>query len=410
MDKLYKNIYQLKAWDKNPRNIKPDDFEKLKSKLEIMGQIKPLLVMPDGTVLGGNMRLRAYTELGIDEVWVSTVDFIQKEDQLWHALVNGVEAKKRWTTKDDAMMEYSLLDNDRAGYYDTDMLANLLPNLNIDLDIFNVELTSPESLADLLKKFQPELEITEDEPPKVEEQSPAISQLGEVYQLGRHRLMCGDSVQIDQVETLMAGVKADLLFTDPPYGYSYQSNHQDTHEVLMNDDKILDFIPTAYAVIQDNTPIYIFCGWQTVKQWVEVVEQNSLKLKNIIVWKKNNWSMGDLEGAYAGQYELLLFAHKGRVLLAGGRDRDVWEFDRVPPTDHPTMKPVQLAARAIANHNSNTVLDLFGGSGSTMIACEQLDRTCYMMELDPKYCDVIRKRYSNFIKREDWQEATPAIG
>ena len=192
----------------------------------------------------------------------------------------------------------------------------------------------------------------------------------------------------------MNGEKADMVFTDPPYGYSYESNHQKKHKELLNDDKILDFIPNAYLFSKENVAFYIFCGWQTIKQWIEEVEKSSLTLKNIIIWKKNNWSMGDLKGAYAGQYEVILFAHKGRVNLKNGRGQDIWEFNRVPPKDHPTMKPVELIEKAINDATSfnETILDLFLGSGSTMVASHQLNRKCYGMELEPKYCQVIIDR------------------
>lgn len=221
-----------------------------------------------------------------------------------------------------------------------------------------------------------------------------ITVLGDLYEIGEHRLLCGDSTDSDQVALLMNGQKADMVFTDPPYGYKYESNHQSKHKELLNDDKILDFLPNGYLFTKEDVAFYVFCGWQTIKEWIVKVEESSLNLKNIIIWKKNNWSMGDLKGAYAGQYEVILFAHKGRVKLKNGRGQDVWEFDRVPPKEHPTMKPIQLCQKAIndVTDNNNIILDFFLGSGSTIVAAHQLKRKCYGMELDPKYCDVIVKR------------------
>lgn len=377
-----RNISGLKNWDKNPRAVKKDDFERLKKQITELGQYKPLLITPDGTVLGGNMRLRAYKDLGITDIWVSIVE-------------PKTEAE---------MVKYAISDNDRAGYYVDQELAELIQEfgLEINLDDYKVDLGQAISLADVLNQFAPDVE--EDEAPEIAE-GEAISKYGEIYQLGRHKLMCGDATKIEDVEKLMDGVKADIMITDPPYGYSYESNHQDKHQELLNDDQILDFAPSANLFTQDNAAYYIFCGWQTVKEWLALIEEYPiLKVKNIIIWKKNNWSMGDLTGdltgSYAGQYEMILFIHKGRVELQGERERDVWEFDRVPPKEHPTMKPVGLIAKAITKHLSNNVLDLFGGSGTTLIACEQTNRTCYMMELDPKYVDVIRKRYDNFIAKQ----------
>lgn len=233
-----------------------------------------------------------------------------------------------------------------------------------------------------------------------------ISKTGDVWLLGDHRVMCGDSTNKENMKSLMGEVKADIVFTDPPYGYSYQSNFQDKYEMITNDDKFLDFIPNVINVIEDNSPIYVCAGWQTSSYWFEYFKKNNLKIKNIIIWKKNNWSMGDLKGAYAGQYEMIFFLHKGQVELNNGRDRDVWEIDREPPKDHPTTKPVALIIRALKNHNSKLVLDSFLGSGSTLIACEQTNRICYGMEIDPLYVDVICRRWQNYTKKYPVLEST----
>lgn len=253
------------------------------------------------------------------------------------------------------------------------------------------------------------VQATEDEEPKLDEEN-VKSTLGEVYQLGNHRLMCGDALSVSDVTKLMNGKKADVVFTDPPYGYSYQSNHQGKHKVLLNDDKFQDFFPIAIENTKENAAIYVFTAWQVVDKWIGLLNKSDLELKNMIIWKKNNWSMGDLEGSYAGQYEILLYAPKGRVLLEGGRDTDIWEYDRENPTNHPTTKPVGIAIKAIRKHDVEIVLDLFGGSGTTLMACEQTGASCYMMELSPAYCDVIRKRYAKFIGQEaNWQVSTPCI-
>lgn len=237
-------------------------------------------------------------------------------------------------------------------------------------------------------------EIVEDEAP---EEVETRCKLGDVWRIGNHRLICGDSTDVNVIDRLMDGVKADMVFCDAPYGYKYESNHQDKYEMLQNDDKILDFIPAIWGAMKDNCPVYEFCGWQSLKQWLEYFENTSLDLKNVIIWKKNNWSMGDLKGAYAGQYEVILYLNKGRVELNGARDTDIWEFDREPPKMHPTMKPIELIAYALSKSSKkdDVVLDCFGGSGSTLIACEQLNRKCYMCELDPHYCDVIIQRWEN---------------
>lgn len=369
---------KIKLNKNNPRLIKDDKYKKLVKSLKEfpeMATVRPVVIDENNVILGGNMRYKAMIEAGWEDIPV-------------HQVTNWTEEQKK---------EFIVKDNLGFGDWDYDVLAN-------DYDLTDLEGWGMEIAEDLL----PVKEVEEDEPPQVDEVNGPVSKLGEVYQLGRHKLVCGDSTKIEDVDKLMDGNKADMVFTDPPYGYEYKSNYQSKHKQLLNDDNFLDFLPLSTSFSQDNSAHYICCGWQTVHVWRKMVEDNGLEVKNMIIWKKNNWSMGDLKGAYAGQYEIILFVHKGRVTLDNGRDRDVWEFDRVPPTDHPTMKPVGLVSRAINNHMSNTVLDLFGGSGSTLIACEQTNRTCYMMELDLKYCDVIRKRYHKFVtgSEEGWIEAT----
>lgn len=277
------------------------------------------------------------------------------------------------------------------------------------LDFDPVELALPEGIIDFNLEEQEKVE--DDEAPEPELDEPAVSQQGEIYQLGPHRLMCGDSTSREDIETLMGGAKVDMVFTDPPYGYEYESNHQNKFKVLKNDDKILDFVNASYDVMRENCPVYSFCGWQTIKPWLEYFGNTELSLKNIIVWKKNNWSMGVLTGAYAGQYEIIVYLNKGRVELKGARDTDIWEFDREPPKVHPTMKPIELIAYALgkSSETGGNVLDCFGGSGSTLIACEQTGRKCYMMELDPHYCDVIRRRWTRWAKENGVEPGEGAL-
>ena len=272
----------------------------------------------------------------------------------------------------------------------------------LDFDMLNIEIEDLDFDGfdfdfgiDTEEQDEEPTEIVEDEPPTETE---TRCKVGDLWQLGSHRLICGDSTDVAVIDRLMDGVKADMVFCDAPYGYKYESNYQNKYEMLQNDDKILDFIPAIWGAMKDNCPVYEFCGWQSLKQWLEYFENTSLDLKNVIIWKKNNWSMGDLKGAYAGQYEVILYLNKGRVELNGARDTDIWEFDREPPKMHPTMKPIELIAYALnkSSKKNDVVLDCFGGSGSTLIACEQLNRKCYMCELDEHYCSVIIQRWENF--------------
>ena len=354
-------ISEVKTNPNNPRLIKDDKYHKLVKSIKDfpkMLEIRPIVVNDDMVVLGGNMRLKACKEAGLTEVPIIKASDLTEEQQ----------------------KEFIIKDNVGFGEWDWNMLAN-------EWDAEELE----EWGLDIDFKEEPQAEEDNYEVPN-EIQTDIV--LGDLFEIGEHRLLCGDSTDSDQVSKLMNGQKADMVFTDPPYGYSYESNYQKKHKELLNDDKILDFMSNVFLYSKENIGVFIFCGWQTITEWVEEVKKNSFELKNIIIWKKNNWSMGDLKGAYAGQYEIILFAHKGRIELKNGRGQDIWEFDRVPPKEHPTMKPIDLIQKALldtTNDNQN-VLDLFLGSGSTMVAAHQLKRKCYGMELDPKYCQVIVDR------------------
>lgn len=190
--------------------------------------------------------------------------------------------------------------------------------------------------------------------------------------------MCGDATKKEDVEKLMDGNKADMVFTDPPYGMNYSGRGKETSNTILNDD--ID--PTDfYNVMPDVTERYI---WGRVENYKHLLQEP----RDTIIWKKNNFGMGR---GYRGQYECCFYYGD-----FSGSDSDVWEVAKDYEYKHPTQKPVELCARAIRNSEPNSVVDLFGGSGSTLIACEQTNRKCYMMELDPKYIDVIIDRWEKF--------------
>jgi len=387
-------IKDLHNWDKNPRGVKKDDFERLKRLITKLGIFKPFIITEDGTVLGGNMRLLATKELiaegklDITEVPVVVVDAPTEERKI----------------------EFALADNDRVGYYEDQALAELVAGIDIDLGDYKVDLGQPISLAKLLEQFGPD--IVEDEVPEVSGEPE--SRLGEVYQLGRHRLVCGDATNLAHMRLLMDDKKADMVFTDPPYGVEFQSNMRAKSEkfgVLDNDDVILsDWIVPA-KMYSDGW--FMFCTtWKVIREWIDVGEQIG-DLTNMIIWDKGGGGIGDLKHSLLTDYEIILAYNRGNE-LTGKRLGSVWSFNKDNPNSyqHPTQKPVALPAQAIktTTNKDDIVLDLFGGSGSTLIACEQTNRICYMMELDPKYCDVIRKRYAKFIGNEEqWETTTPLI-
>lgn len=392
-------IDKLKINDKNPRLIKEVAFKKLKKSLREFPQmldIRPIVYDESGVVLGGNMRIRALKEL-------------EKE---------GMEIKDSWFVKvseltEEQKKEFIIKDNVPFGEWDTEMLANEWSDL--PLEDWGIDTSGWKE------------ETEEDEAPEVDETSEPISKLGEVYQLGRHRLMCGDSTKIEDVEKLMNGQKADMVFTDAPYGVSYGDKNSFLNAIdkgnriqenIDNDTKTVKEMKELWVSAYQNMNVFTkaggsyYCcspqGGELMMMMMISLLEAGWELKQTIIWAKNNHVLGRSDYHY--KHEPLLYGWKsgaGHKFYGGTGETTVWNHNKPLKSDlHPTMKPIELIAHAINNSSKqeDIVLDLFGGSGSTLIACEQLNRTCYMMEIDPKYVDVIRKRYAKFIgKEEEWQ-------
>jgi DNA modification methylase len=376
------SVASLVPYARNSRTHSQQQVDKIAASIREFGFLSPIIVDGQNGIIAGHGRVMAAQKLGLTDLPVIEASHLTEAQRRAYVIAdNRLALDAGW---DNELLKVELQDLDAQGF---------------DLTLTGFELGE---IADFLA--EPTEGLTdEDAVPEV----PAIPVTveGDVWLLGRHRLMCGDSTSVDAVERLMAGRKADVFFTDPPYGYKYQSNYQTKHEMLMNDDVMLDFMPAAFSVMFENSCAYVCGSFQTISKWIDYVSQ-SLSYKNLIVWKKNNWSMGDLKGSYAGQHELIIFAHKGRVDLIGKRDPDVWSFDRVTPEMHPTQKPIEMIEYALSKVKSGCVLDLFGGSGSTLIACEKTNRDCRMMELDPKYCDVIITRWQDFTGQQATLEST----
>jgi DNA modification methylase len=393
MDKTYKNINELRSWSRNPRAIKKEDFERLKKHIQDHGQMQPLVITPDGEVLGGNMRLEAYKVLGINEVWVEVVEPKDETEKIKIALVL----------------------NDRAGFYQEDQLAELISIFpEVDLKSYKVDLGEPISLDILLDRYRP---VEEDEAPPLPEGEP-ISKLGEVYQLGRHRLMCGDATKIEDVEKLMDGKKADMVFTDPPYGVDIKGKF--TGKIKnddLRDNNLIDFLKLSFDLLKMFTIGSIYICFEVLNEG-EFLDAYEEKPNEVISWVKDSASFYS-NNKYNRQYELIAY-FKRQGELNTSSETNVWQYPKSSSFNsfdengkrfnqegnylvaHPTTKPVKLCSRAIKNSSKqdDIVLDLFGGSGSTLIACEQTNRTCYMMEIDNRYTDVIIKRWQKFTGQE----------
>lgn len=369
----YRKVDSLIPYARNARTHSDAQVAQIAASIKEFGWTNPILVDGTNGIIAGHGRLAAARKLAMDAVPVIE-------------LAHLTETQKKALILADNKLSLN-------ADWNNEMLNLELEELKLEGFDLNLTGFDPEEVAALKPEVITDGLTDEDAVPEAPKEP--ITKLGDVWVLGNHRLMCGDSTSIDAVEKLMDGQKADMVFADPPYGYKYQSNHQDTHKMLLNDDVLLDFAPVVHSVMFENSAIYVCGSFQTISKWIDYISEH-FKYKNLIVWKKNNWSMGDLKGAFAGQHELIIFAHKGKIELLGKRDPDVWTFNRVPPAIHPTQKPIELIEYAMSKVNSGIVLDIFGGSGSTLIACEKTNRKSLLMELDPKYCDVIIKRWEDF--------------
>ena len=360
--------------ENNPRQIKKDDFERLKKSVQSFPQmldIREIVVDENNRILGGHQRVKALLANGEKEVNVKVVEGLSEEEK----------------------REFVIRDNIQNGEWDFDALANEWDDL--PLDDWGIELP----IADI------EEEIVEDEAP--EPPAEPKSKLGEIYQLGEHRLMCGDSTSSEDVAKLMNGQKADMVFTDPPYRLETEGGCAgDIGKSLKKQGSDIEFIsdfdPQGFLAIlpqqfQKNVlNAYIFCNKELLPDYLNWAVSNKYSY-NVLVWKKPNAiPIGD---SHRPDIEYLLLFRKNAIwnnALDGVNYSRCLEYGRELGL-HPTMKPLQLICNEMkisSNKNSN-VLDLFGGSGSTLIACEQLGRKCYMMELDPHYVDVIIERWEN---------------
>ena len=293
----------------------------------------------------------------------------------------------------DEEKELNIRLNKNVGEWDYDSLANY----------FDVDDLMDWGFADNeLQFYEDEQEqglIEDDEIPEVEE---AITKQGDLWILGEHRLLCGDATKKEDVDLLMDGNKADMVFTDPPYGIGFQSNYRKKtpqFRKIKNDNVVLNISESLVNLIKKDSVVYLCTRWDLYPQWYGQIS-SILDIKNCIVWYKKGGGLSDLKNTYLPNHEFIIVGHNGKAELRLKRKADVWEICRDGFNDykHPTQKPVELSQFAILHHSNDadTVIDLFLGSGSTLIACEKTNRKCYGMEIDPHYCDVIVKRWEDF--------------
>lgn len=385
----YRAISELKELPGNPRTIKKDQFEKLKKSLkdnQDYFEARPIILSNrtgELIILAGNQRYKAAKAIGLEQVPTILLEGLSEERE----------------------REIVIRDNVENGDWDMDMLANewdagQLQDWGVDL---------PE-LQDIT-------EIVEDEAPEVEPEGEPMTKLGEIYQLGNHRLMVGDSTKADQVAALMAGEQADLLVTDPPYNVDYRAadGKKIQNDKFDDEQNFTDFLTDAFRNAFDSmkpgAPFYFWHASRTHASFRQAIVNCGEEDRQLLIWEKDSLVLGRSD--YQWIHEPCIYGWKSGAAHYFINDRKkttIFHFDKPKRSaEHPTMKPIALIAELIGNSSRERerVLDIFGGSGTTMIACEQLGRSCYMMELDPHYADVIIKRWENFtgLKAERIKEA-----
>ena len=372
-------VTKLVPYVNNARTHSPEQINKLRASLREFGFINPVIIDRNYGVIAGHGRIMAAKEEGITEVPCVFADHLS-------------EAQKK---------AYILADNRMAldAGWDEELLRVEIEALQgMDFDPLLTGFDEAE-LADL---FGEETEAKEDDfDVDAELEKPTVTQSGDVWTLGRHRLICGDSTQAETFDILMQGKKANLVVTDPPYNVNYEGTAGKIKNDNMASEKFYQFLLDAFTniarVMADDASIYVFHADTEGLNFRKAFSDAGFYLSGCCIWKKPSLVLG--RSPYQWQHEPCLYGWKKNGKHQWYSDRKqttIWEFDKTKKnTDHPTMKPIPLLAYPICNSSmSNTlILDPFGGSGSTLIACEQTDRSCYTAELDEKYCDVIVKRY-----------------
>lgn len=372
-------IGKLVPYVNNARTHSPEQINKLRSSLREFGFINPVIIDRDFGVIAGHGRILAAKEEGIAEVPCVFADHL-------------TEAQKK---------AYIIADNRMAmdAGWDEELLRVEIEALQAEA--FDLSLTGfdEKELSDL---FKDDTDVQEDDfDVDAELEKPTFSKSGDVWTLGRHRLVCGDSTKAETFETLMQGRKANLVVTDPPYNVNYEGTAGKIKNDNLEDEKFYRFLFDAFSniekVMADDASIYVFHADTEGLNFRKAFSDAGFYLSGCCIWKKPSLVLG--RSPYQWQHEPCLYGWKKsgkHQWYADRKQTTIWEFEKTKKnTDHPTMKPIPLLAYPIQNSSmSNTlILDPFGGSGSTLIACEQTDRDCYTIELDEKYCDVIVKRY-----------------
>ncbi len=400
MNIVYKKIDEIIPYEKNPR-INDNAVEAVAKSIKEFGFKVPVVIDKDNVIICGHTRTKGAKMLGLDEVpCIIATDLTPEQIQAYRIADNKTGEIAEWNYD---LLPFEIKDLQELDFdlsllgFDTDELDRLLSDTNDEVE-------SGETEADAV----PEI-------PEV-----AVSKQGEIYQLGKHKLLCGDSTKQDDMAKLMQDEMVDLYLVDPPYNVALTgSNGLTIQNDNMNDNQFKEFLTSAFQCASDKLKtgggFYVFHSDSESVNFRLACRATELEVHQSLYWVKSQFVLGRLDYHY--MTESVLYGWKPGAAHNWYSDRcqtNLLKFDKPKINDvHPSMKPVDMLVYLIKNSSrrDEIVLDNFGGSGSTLIACEQTNRKCRMIELDEKYCDVIRKRYAEFVHGEgcDWQSLTPAI-
>lgn len=430
-----RRIIDLKPAEYNPRKaLTPDDaeYQNIKRSIETFGYVDPIIINSDGTIIGGHQRCTVLSDLGYEEVEVVVVDLNKQDEKALNVALNKI-----------------------TGEWDNLKLKDLL--IELDLGDYDISVTgfNNKDLEELIELTDFEPEVSEDEFDSDSAYDESVSEgplvkQGEVWQLGRHRLMCGDSTNINDVQKLMGAELMDLIITDPPYNVNYQEKAERLNKFRPNNNgdmaiendmlewsDFYEFLFRAFismaAYMREGAAIYVFHSDNEGLTFRRSFDDAGLTLRQVLIWEKNNFVLGMQD--YHWRHEPILYGQKdgARRYFINDRTQDtvileddvdfeamkkpeliqyikdmmhryadqtsvIYEKKPMSSSLHPTMKPIELIAKFMKNSSKKgwNVGDLFGGSGSTLMAAEQLDRNAYLMELDEHYASVIIKRWEDF--------------
>ena len=389
-------IQKMRLSELNPAGYNPrkalrsgdPEYEKLKRSMEQFGYVELIVVNAanGNTVISGHQRLTVLTDMGVAEEDCVLVELDADKEKALNIAMNKI-----------------------GGEWDKDKLASIITELqgqDFDISLTGFE---PAEIDDLFKDSLSDGIHDDGFDVAGELEKPATTKGGDVWTLGRHRLVCGDSTKAETFSLLMAGRKANLVVTDPPYNVNYEAQAGRIKNDNLTDDAFHQFLLASFTNIEahmaDDASLYVFHADTEGLNFRRAFREAGFHLSGTCIWKKQSLVLG--RSPYQWQHEPVLFGwkRKGRhQWYTGRKESTVWEFDKPHRnTDHPTMKPVALLAYPIMNSSMTNavVLDPFGGSGSTLVACEQTDRICATIELDEKYCDVIVRRYIELVGNTD---------